>query len=300
VKDMEEPATTNSCAGFYGKCLDVKLTDECNGSCAFCIEKSGRRSSKSLPMPVLAKIANDQHCDNILILGGEPLMVPNIQEFLKNVKGDKYITTNGSLLTEEIADQIGTFLQGINISIHSDVVRENQQITGLQLNLKQLKKSIQTLHQFAVKVRINCNLIHGYIESSGRVDRMINFAYALGADEIRFTELQQYPALFVDAKNIWRNLHSDPFHEGCEEIIMTTPIKVMVRTTCGFVNPLKPKPSYCGKSHGHTLVLYPDGIVSQGWVQELPKTQPQITVTDNIMQCHQRRSVSSSDSMQCH
>jgi len=31
----------NQCMGIYGKCLNIKITNACPGSCYFCIERNG-------------------------------------------------------------------------------------------------------------------------------------------------------------------------------------------------------------------------------------------------------------------
>ena len=35
----------NQCAGIYGKCLNIKITNYCPGNCYFCIERDGYKPS---------------------------------------------------------------------------------------------------------------------------------------------------------------------------------------------------------------------------------------------------------------
>ena len=37
---MTKCNSKNSCMGYYGKCLDIKITNACNANCSFCIEKA--------------------------------------------------------------------------------------------------------------------------------------------------------------------------------------------------------------------------------------------------------------------
>lgn len=41
MRNQSSVCPRNSCAGGYGNCLDVKITNLCNGNCAFCIERGG-------------------------------------------------------------------------------------------------------------------------------------------------------------------------------------------------------------------------------------------------------------------
>lgn len=59
----------NSCAGGYGNCLDVKITNACNANCAFCIEKGGY-CPKERPVKELALETIHSDAETVLILGG--------------------------------------------------------------------------------------------------------------------------------------------------------------------------------------------------------------------------------------
>jgi molybdenum cofactor biosynthesis enzyme MoaA len=258
---MSEVCSLNPCAGIYGRCLDVKITDACNGHCAFCIEKGGRCVEQIVPIEDLIKQANTKKYDNILILGGEPLLSLNLVQFLKETKGPKYLTTNGSLLTVQKAKEIGPYLLGINISIHHFDLEINKQITGIALDKQLLISIIQALRNMDTRTRINCNLIKEGIDSLEKVKQMISFAKEIGADSIRFAELQNCPDQYIDARSIWKDLPQDAYSKGCEQKIVPSSIKTIVRLTCGLVNPLKIQPTNLEGRISSTEVLYSDGVI---------------------------------------
>ena len=110
----------NSCAGGYGNCLDVKITNACNANCTFCIEKGGY-CPKERPVKELALETINSDAETVLILGGEPTLYPHLAEYLAMIRPWKkhiYMTTNGSMLKDGLPEAIAPYLDGINISIH--------------------------------------------------------------------------------------------------------------------------------------------------------------------------------------
>ena len=284
----------NPCAGFYGLCLDVKIIDACNGICAFCIEKGGRKS-KNASVKTLIKKTLLQPVRNILILGGEPLLYPHLKEYLRGVSSsDKriYLTTNASHLTSELSSKIAPYLEAINLSIHHFDLVVNQTLTGVMLYSSVLQEAIQVLHTSGVRVRLNCNLIKGGIDTFEKAKFFALFAKdTLKADGIRFAELQNAPDQYVAAAEVFPicGIHSEPFSMGCEQTLnfklpALTGFDMKVRLTCGLVNPKLLKPSDLSGRNQHTLVMYPDGLVDRGW---------------RIENCHEeKKSKSSSETSQ--
>lgn len=274
----------NSCAGGYGNCLDVKITNACNAQCEFCIERGGL-CPKSLDVDALiASAIEAKDCETVLVLGGEPLMYPYLLDYLKGIRPHKkniYLTTNGSLLYPELADALSFYLDGINISVHHYSEFLNDQIyKTAHVDFDMLKKCIEVFHMKddevgkpAIPVRFNTNLVKGTLSYYKDVHTMIRWAVYMGADEIRFAELQNCEELWVDSREIFPNLPNDPFTCGCEQEIdtgallgSTLPIKVIVKMTCGRVNRLKPPVKETPIRTGQTSVLYPDAQVRPGWV----------------------------------
>ena len=88
----------NPCNGFYGKCLDVKITNACMGRCAFCIERGGFSPSPCDVEKLIEQTVRLMEYQNVLILGGEPLMYPDLFRYIDGIlpyKKNIYLTTNG-------------------------------------------------------------------------------------------------------------------------------------------------------------------------------------------------------------
>ena len=263
----------NSCAGGYGNCLDVKITNACNANCAFCIERGGY-CPEHRPVKDLALETIKSDADTVLILGGEPTLYPYLVEYLAMIRPWKkhiYMTTNGSQLKNGLTEAIAPYLDGINISIHHYTEKRNDEVynkKGFHVSFDELQHAIQTLHKAGVSVRINANLVKGLLEDEAGVTAMVKMARdSLGADEVRFSELQNCEDLWVDARNIFPALPEDPFCAGCEQdLSQYDGIRVRVKMTCGRVNKLRPPVETSPVRTGKTEVLYPNAVRTRGWV----------------------------------
>lgn len=268
----------NSCAGGYGNCLDVKITNACNANCAYCIEKGGY-CPESRSVKELAKETIQSDADTVLILGGEPTLYPYLPEYLSLIRPWKkqiYMTTNGSQLNEKLVKAIAPNLDGVNISIHHYSEFRNDKLYGtdhsksepqFHVSFESLHFAIELFHKAGVSVRINTNLVKGLLDNADDVAIMVSFARDyLKADEIRFSELQNCEDMWVDARSIWPNLTDDPYHDGCEQLLpQYEGIKARVKMACGRVNKLKPQINDVPARVGKTEVLYPDATRTAGW-----------------------------------
>lgn len=277
----------NSCAGGYGNCLDVKITNTCNAKCEFCIERGGLCPEAEDVQKLIDATIAAKDFPTVLVLGGEPLMYPHLGEYLQGIRPHKehvYLTTNGSLLNNEQADMLSYLLDGINISVHhyseflNDLVYQTAHV-----DFAQLREAIKVLHgglesfgtrNPSIPVRFNTNLVKGYLDNYKDVYTMIRWAAFMGADEIRFAELQNCEELWVDSREIFPDLPADPFTCGCEQTIdverllgQKIPIKVIVKMTCGRVNKLKCPVAEIPTRTGKTNVLYTDAKVRPGWMK---------------------------------
>lgn len=290
-----QPCPRNSCQGGYGPCLDVKFTNQCNGRCEFCIEKDGY-SPKEAELNVLIGHAIADPSPTVLVLGGEPMcQMARLVTFLEGIRPYKkkiYLTTNGCYMSKENAVLLGRLLDGINISIHhydqtiaNDIIRPVNEHT--KLNFIKLAKSIPILQSLGCPVRLNVNLVKGYLDTRAQIDKMIDVAAQWGVDTIRFTELQNVDDhLFVDATKLFPTLADiDPWSDGCEQTVdVVQDVKVIVKIGCGHVVNSRPKPPCTGKSVCH--VMYPNGEVTEGWVTAKKPEPKKDTAEPSGFDCH--------------
>lgn len=265
----------NPCGGKYGKSIDVKFINECNGHCAFCIEKGGYCPKDRNVYDMIKSINSStlKNYKNVLILGGEPMLDPNgLLALVRGLDYDKmiYVTTNGTPISDWYIHLLGSYLEAVNISImHYDFVK-NMEIMGVSTSKEKLISMIEAYHKEKVLVRINCNFYKGGIDNTEDFIKMLEYGKELGADEMKFCELQNVEEGFVKAKDIMEGINENPFEEGCEQT-KNFPYffkgNVIIKTTCGFCNKLSPKPKTSPtKVCDVTKVVYCDGAITDGWV----------------------------------
>lgn len=141
-KGCKELATVNNqCAGIYGKCLNIKITNYCPGNCYFCIERDGYKPSITSVENIISKANELTEYQTVLILGGEPFTYPYLSQLLKGLKKKEvYITTNGGSFGHIDVAEISPYITGINVSIHSFVESENNHILQTKVTFEELKK----------------------------------------------------------------------------------------------------------------------------------------------------------------
>lgn len=259
----------NQCAGVYGKCLNIKVTNYCPGSCYFCIEKNGY-SPKSVHVDELIAKANElEEYQTVLILGGEPFCYPHLLELVKGLKKKEiYITTNGGSFRLVDIIELSKYITGINISIHSFLEEENDNILHTKVSFEELKKYINLFQENNVPVRFNTILLENGINSFEKMKMMVDFAKRMNISWIRFSELQFEKNGFVFARDIFDGLNEDPFNEGCNQNYKYDDINITVRQSCGIVNLMKafPNNAYKRENKAGSLIMYPNGEILNGWI----------------------------------
>ena len=137
---------------FFKSPLEAQLivTRRCNLSCGYCSEFDNH--SPPVPLELLKERIDAIHrlrVVNTSLLGGEPLMHPDIVEIVRycNRKNQVSITTNGFLLTEKLVKQLNEAgLSNLQISI--DAVETDR--TGyIQKSLKKLLPKLEILYEHA-------------------------------------------------------------------------------------------------------------------------------------------------------
>ena len=198
------PNKRNFCGGAFQDWLEVNLIDRCNGSCAWCIEKTGYHPTYHAPWEELCNTIDICGAPKVILLGGEPTLHPNLRHIIYRLskRHGVWITTNGSRLTSEWVCANLNGLTGINISIHHYDFNRNEEITGIKLQKIVLASAIEALHRIGVGVRLNCNCIRGEIDTVEKIRNYITFTKDIGADKIRFAELRGDEDRFVDLAKI--------------------------------------------------------------------------------------------------
>lgn len=257
----------NSCVDCKNNGVNIKLTNKCNCNCEFCIEKGGLITEEK-SVQTLIDATNLLDYNNVLVLGGEPLMYPHIEEYLAGIENKQiYLTTNGTLLTDEMAEMLSKYLTAINISMHHCTEEKNAEIYKYpNYSFENIRSAIKIFNKNGIPVRINANLVKGVLDTKKEVKKMIYFAQFMGANSIRFAELQNCEDLWVDSAKLFKNLPENPYTDGCEKVVYVDgDFKATVKMTCGFVNLLKERPNDPTRKQTERKVIYPDGEILNGW-----------------------------------
>ena len=188
----------------------VAGTLECNAHCPFCVAKmtpvngiqpfEGEINWRNLDKA--CSLAEKCGVTTCLITGkGEPTIYPEEISKYVTVVGEKFpmveLQTNGILLDKsyDTLKELGYFkdwfkagLTTIAISIVHYLDEKNKELCGYDFNLKRL---IQKMHNEGFSVRLSCLLIKGYIETSGDVAELIQFAKDCNVEQLTIRTLEK-------------------------------------------------------------------------------------------------------------
>ena len=112
----------------------IEISNICNLSCSFCpgTTRKPKRMNIDEFKTVLNKIKD--YTDFIYFhLLGEPLCHPDLETFLQIAEEKEFkviITTNGTLLTDEMAEMLSKYLTAINISMHHYTEEDYKEYLG--------------------------------------------------------------------------------------------------------------------------------------------------------------------------
>lgn len=161
----------------------IQITDKCNLNCVHCHRDSKNTNTIDLPtFKVLVSELRKLNVFNINISGGEPLLVPELVEMVRDIdrKGMKItMSTNGLLLDANIVKKLyAAGLKQIQLSVDSSDSGIHNVIRRSKNSFKQLMKNIPILIQNDIIFTIVTTLIDQTPEDYAKI---IDLAYSLGA-----------------------------------------------------------------------------------------------------------------------
>lgn len=284
----------NSCDGIYDS-LDVRFTKACDNSCEFCIERTGLDSLGKTNVEKMIESTIKSRKRDILILGGEPLLLPElVLEYIKGIRSyvdTIYLTTSlpKTITTAKgnhIFLEIVNLLDGINISVH----HYKDSINNMVLNSSNPYNRIEFLEEmlkndnFAKKARLCCNLVNGFISTKEEINNFVNKMHSIGAKHIKLNELQNVDAnTYVSFEETFGVKLKSPFAYGCqtdESYLFDNKIKITLKRSCfcnkdtsiakaGLADLIKciQKKVVPNVSCNNLQVLYENGDIHDGWQQ---------------------------------
>lgn len=204
-----------SLSGFVNRnaYISVVATNNCQCSCPYCINSATDRQ-KNLPIDKalhnigeLTTYINDT--PEVIILGGEPTLHPQIFDLIKGLKelkrygvnalGKVRITTNGIRLKDSqfLQELLDSGIDGINISWHNEKDF---------MPLPMLRRIVDSIHRNRkdCKVRINTNVWRGNNDTVPELLKLVNSLDF--ADSIRISNIIPKDSFSVNSQNFGKDM----------------------------------------------------------------------------------------------
>jgi len=171
--------------------MSYAVNDECNANCEHCSFFTSVDDKKKTQLTLeeskkLMKDAQELGVTIINIVGGEPLMRPDLCEIISSVDknlSEVILFTNGWYLEEKVVDLRKSGLNGLYVSLDSADEKTHDKIRGKVGMYSRAMTGIEAALKQGFTVGISCCLDEeGY--KKGELDRVIELAKARGVHEV--------------------------------------------------------------------------------------------------------------------
>ncbi|MDR0318577.1 MAG: radical SAM protein [Nitrososphaerota archaeon] len=167
--------------------LSWNVTRECNLKCSHCYINATDRKLENELTTEEGKRLIDQICEvsnPLLVLsGGEPLMRPDIYEFIKygSSKGLKMgLGSNGSFIDDVVAKKLkNAGITTVSISIDSHIATQHDDFRGVAGSWEKAVNAIKVLRANDVLVQVNTTLTH---DNYDQIDDIMGLSESLGVE----------------------------------------------------------------------------------------------------------------------
>lgn len=177
--------------------IRLVLTQACNYNCCFCHHEGVNNRKENIlnkdDVVYLYKVFYHYYkVDSMTITGGEPLLVNNIQEIVKELYKNgcsTTIVTNGSLLDKRV--DVCKYIKKLNISLHSLEKNEYESIVRTNGTYEKVINNIKKIREKYPNLEINLNYAvtkSGEIKMKSKIKAIIDFAKRINVN-IKFIEI---------------------------------------------------------------------------------------------------------------
>jgi mycofactocin radical SAM maturase len=160
-----------------------EVTYACNLSCIHCLSDSGRRREGELSTEAAVQVIDQMAARKVFqfnIGGGEPFMRPDFLDLMDHAHAKGMVTcisTNGTLIDEEIARRLDHPLVYIQVSLDGATEQANDAIRG-RGSYKRVLNALEHLRNRDIEVSINCVLTR---RSFPELDNLVGLSARYGA-----------------------------------------------------------------------------------------------------------------------
>lgn len=163
VESLEEPELKVDWGTEYRLSrVHVDVSGLCNERCVHCYFPEEYRN-RTMPLALFKEVLNQSsECKvlNITISGGEPMLNPNLIEFIELCRDGNYsinLLSNLTLLTDDLVSAFErTPLLSVQTSLYSMDGDTHDSITTSRGSFAKTKRAIEILHEHNIPMQINC------------------------------------------------------------------------------------------------------------------------------------------------
>lgn len=275
-------------------------TEACIASCPFCVsrENINKNNSKARDInfrnfEIAANLANRSGVDTVMLTSrGEPLLFPDqISEYLKHLKKYNFpfieLQTNGILflLQKEryenyLKEWYENGLTTITISVVSNQPSINQKIYMPKAeNYIDLPYLIEYLHSFGYCVRLTCVCCKGIMDTTSKMQEMIDFAKSNHVEQLTFRPLNDEFRRRETQEWINKNKMSKSQKKKLQRYLEKNGIRLLVLDRIGkvydvnnqnvlFSFPLTKFTRDTNPENARQLIFFQDGHIRYEWEME--------------------------------
>lgn len=232
--------------------LYISINDICNAKCDFCNvhrTDSNKANFNLLKLEkVLKELKNKDRLNRIAITGGETFLNINLLNSLidciANTIENPFITinTNGSMLHKIKDIKNIDKISGIHISRHHYEDFKNDEIFGIKTATLSDIEKINNEYSNSL-IRLNCNLIKGYIDNYDEVKRYLDMAIKSSVFRVGFVGLMELNNFCKDNYINFKDFNFDKYMLKTETLYDTN--------ICECENYL-----YCSEQMGRIIEVY--------------------------------------------
>lgn len=141
--------------------ISIEITKQCNLACSYCYAKASNHESSMLSTSLLLDFFprfRDSGGRRVLLTGGEALLCKDIKEIIDHAVSCGLLVdlfTNGTLITEEMAEFLAEKINLINVSLdgpeaHHDLCR------GKKGSFQNTVRALKLLQKYNARIAIQC------------------------------------------------------------------------------------------------------------------------------------------------